>query len=43
MLWPPIEGEDIVFLSMVGLFPGKNANLPTIRKGSIALVTEKPL
>ena len=43
MRWPPLEGEDILFIAMTNQFVGKNANLPTVRRGGIALVTDEPL
>lgn len=41
--WPPYEGEDIVFIGLMVHFEGEDTNLPVIRKGSIALVTNEPI
>lgn len=41
--WPPLEAEDIVFIGMMRQFLGKQSNLPIVRRGSIALVTEERL
>ncbi len=39
--WPPFEGEDIIFIGLMVHFQGEETNLPLIRRGSIALVTDE--
>ena len=39
--WPPYEGEDVIFIGLMTRFQGQQTNLPIVRKGSIALVTEE--
>jgi Trypsin-like peptidase domain len=43
MRWPPLEGEDIFFIGMTSQFQGEATNLPTVRRGAIALVSDQPL
>ena len=43
MHWPPLEGEDVLFLGLTTKFPGTTRNLPIVRRGSIALVTDELL
>ena len=37
--WPPLEGESVLFVAMTTQFQGEKANLPTVRRGHLALVT----
>jgi len=43
MQWPPLEAEDVLFIAMTSQFQGMGGNLPTVRRGSIALVTDELL
>lgn len=41
--WPPLEGESVMFIAMTTQFQGEKANLPTVRMGHLALVTDEPI
>lgn len=41
--WPPFEGEDVIFIGLMVHFQGQATNLPVVRKGSVALVTDEPI
>ncbi len=39
--WPPLEGEQIMFIAITTQFKGVRGNLPTLRMGHLALVTDE--
>lgn len=41
--WPPLEGEDVMFIAMTTQFQGERTNLPTVRRGHLSLVTDEPI
>jgi len=42
-MWPPGEAEPVIFIAMTTQFQGEEANLPTVRRGHLALVTDEPI
>ena len=42
-MWPPLEAEPVIFVAMTTQFQGERANLPTVRRGHLALVTDEPI
>jgi hypothetical protein len=41
--WPPLEAEEILFIGLMLQFQGVSMNLPIVRTGSIALITDDPI
>jgi hypothetical protein len=41
--WPPFEGEEVIFIGLMTHFRGQHTNLPIVRTGTIALVTDEPI
>jgi len=41
--WPPNEGEDVFFVGLMTVFPGRHRNLPVVRRGSVALIPNEPI
>lgn len=42
-LWPPRDGEDVLFVGLMVNLAGRNNMLPVVRRGSVALITDEPL
>ena len=42
-MWPPGEAEAVMFVAMTTQFQGERANLPTVRRGHLSLVTKEPI
>ena len=41
--WPPLEGEEVLFVALMTHFPGVLANQTIVRRGSLALITDEQL